>query len=174
MTTKAPVVEALKRLRALDPRAHAILYGSLLVALFSLYMLIGSGAEEESTVKPASRVYEPVDSIARFREERSRVRDAEIAQLNALIADESAGQDLRDRAREKLINLTGWMEQEVTVEGVLRARGYEDPLVTVHQDSVNVLVRQQALTQSDAARILELTARETGQTGGNIKIIPIE
>ena len=173
-TTKIPVAEAVKRLRALDPRACAILYGSLLVALFALYMLIGNGGQQESDSEPASRVYEPVDSIARFREERSRVRDAEITQLNALTSDETAGQDIRDRAREKLLSLTQWMEQEVTVEGVLRARGYQDPLVTVHADSVNVLVRQQALTQSDAARILELTARETGQTGGNIKIIPIE
>ncbi len=173
MISKAPIAEALRRLRALDPRACAILYASLLLALFSLYMLIGGGGQENTASQPVSRVYEPLDSVARFREERGRIRDAEITQLNALIADESAGQDIRDRAREKLIDLTEWMEQEVTVEGVLRARGYVDPLVTVHHDSVNVLIRQQSLTQSDAARILELTARETGQTGGNIKIIPI-
>jgi stage III sporulation protein AH len=165
---------ALGRLRALDSRALAVLLASLLVALFSLYMLIASGGRDDSASQAASRVYEPVDSIARFRDERSRIRDTEVAQLNALIGDESAGQDIRDRAREKLLQLTEWMEEETTVEGVLRARGFTDPLVTVHADSVNVLVRQETLSQADAARILELAARETNQTGGNIKIIPIQ
>lgn len=165
---------ALGRLRSLDRRALSLLCLAALAALFSLYMLLSSGQREAPAAQPASRVYEPVDSVARFREERQRVRATETEQLNALIADASAGQALRDRAREKLLQLTGWMEQEVTVEGVLRAQGYKDPLVTVHADSVNVLVRQAVLSQADAARILALAARETGQTGGNIKIIPIE
>ncbi len=156
-----------------DRRAQLVLIVSLLAALMSLYMLLSSGGREEGAMPSASRVFEPVDAIARFRDDRELVRKVEIEQLNALIGDESAGQSIRDRAREKLIQLTGWMEQEVTVEGVLRAEGYKDPLVTVHADSVNVLVRTAALTQADAAKILSLAARETGQSGGNIKIIPI-
>ena len=156
-----------------DRRTQLVLMVSLLAALLSLYMLIWSGGREGGAVPSASHVYEPVDSIARFRSDRELVRKVEIEQLNALIGDESAGQDIRDRAREKLIQLTGWMEQEVTVEGVLRAEGYADPLVTVHADSVNVLVRTAALTQADAAKILSLAARETGQSGGNIKVIPV-
>lgn len=156
-----------------DRRTQLVLMLSLLATLLSLYMLIWSGGREGGAVPSASRVYEPVDSIARFRSDRELVREVEIEQLNALIGDESAGQAIRDRAREKLIQLTGWMEQEVTVEGVLRAEGFLDPLVTVHADSVNVLVRTAVLTQADAAKILSLAARETGQSGGNIKVIPV-
>ena len=65
------------------------------------------------------------------------------------------------------------MYKRQTLEGVLRARGYEDAVVTVHQDSVNVLVKAVSLSKSDSAVILELVSRETGQTGGNIKIIPL-
>ena len=156
-----------------DRRTQLVLLMSLLAALMSLYMLIWSGGRDGGAVPSASRVVEPVDTIARFRSDREVVRKVEIEQLNALIGDESAGQDIRDMAREKLIHLTGWMEQEVTVEGVLRAEGFKDPLVTVHADSVNVLVRTEVLTQADAARILSLAARETGQSGGNIKVIPV-
>ncbi len=173
MGPPAALSGAAARLKAMEPRAAAALCASLILALVSLYMLIWAGARVERAAAPAARVYEPVDSVARFRSERARVRDAEIEQLNALAGDESAGQDIRDTARGRLMRLAEWMEQETTVEGVLRARGFSDPLVTVHADSVNVLVRADALTQSDAAKILELTARETGQTGGNIKIIPV-
>ncbi len=160
-------------LRQTDRRAQLILLVSLLLALGSMYMLLWSGGRGGEAIPSASPVYEPVDSIARFRGERERVRAVEVQQLNALIQDAAAGQDLKDRAREKLVQLTEWMEQETTVEGILRAEGYVDPLVTVHADSVNVLVHLETLTQADAARILSLAARETGETGGNIKVIPV-
>jgi hypothetical protein len=164
---------AFSALRQIDRRAQLILLVSLLLALGSMYMLLWSGVRGGGAVPSASQVYEPVDSIARFRGERERVRAVEAQQLNALIQDAAAGQDLKDRAREKLVLLTEWMEQETTVEGVLRAEGYVDPLVTVHADSVNVLVRLETLTQADAAKILSLAARETGEPGGNIKVIPV-
>jgi hypothetical protein len=168
-----PQFSARNALGSLDRRALTVLSLSALVALFSLYMLVSMGGSAPDGARVVSRTYEPVDSIARFREERERVRNIEIEQLNALIQDETAGQALRDKAREKLMDLMGWMEQEVTVEGVLRARGYEDPLTTVHAGSVNILIRLEILSQDDASRILELAVRETGQSGGNIKIIPI-
>ncbi len=159
--------------RQMDRCAQLILIGSLLLALLSAYMIIWVGGRDDGTAPATSRVYEPLDSIARFRSDRESVRAVEIEQLNRLIEDHSAGQDIRDQAREKLLQLTGWMEQEATVEGVLRAEGYLDPLVTVHADSVNVLVRLGTLTQADAAKILSLAARETGQSGGNVKVIPV-
>ena len=71
------------------------------------------------------------------------------------------------------MSLRRWMEQEATVEAVLSARGYETPVVTVHSDSVNIIVRAESLSQADAEVILELTTRETGVSGANVKIIPI-
>ena len=63
--------------------------------------------------------------------------------------------------------------EEATIEAVLNARGYELPVVTVHSDSVNVVVRAGTLERDEAGVILELVMRETGVTGGNVKIIPI-
>ena len=52
-------------------------------------------------------------------------------------------------------------------------RGYSSAVATVHEDSVNVLVRADSLSQSETAVILELVLREAGISGGNVKIIPI-
>ncbi len=115
----------------------------------------------------------PTDAIERFRSEREQMRAVEVRELKALIADSGADAGLRDEARRQLLNLTTYMEQEVTIEGVLRARGFEDALCTVHEGSVNVLVRADTLTRAESAVILELTLRETKEQSGNIKIIPI-
>ena len=65
------------------------------------------------------------------------------------------------------------METETTVEGVLRMRGFEDAVVTVSANSVNVVVRADALSQAESAAILELVMRETGQSGANVKIMTV-
>ena len=52
-------------------------------------------------------------------------------------------------------------------------RGYRDAVATVHEDSVNVLVRADSLSEQECAVILELAMRETGKSAENIKIIPI-
>lgn len=155
-----------------DRRVQAALLLSLLLLFASVYLLVWFGGRAGGASPVSSRVYEPMDAITRFRGERERVREVEIQQLNALIADASAGQKLRDAAREQLTRLVAWMEQETTVEGVLRAQGFYDPLVTVHQGSVNVLVRMKTLTPSDAAKILSLAVRETGQPSENVRILP--
>ena len=115
----------------------------------------------------------PVETMASFYTDRNALREEEIAQLTALAAQADTSGEIRAAAQRRIMALRAWMEQEATVEAVLRARGYEPALVTVHADSANVLVASAGLSRQDAAVMLELIARETGISGGNIKIIPI-
>ena len=41
------------------------------------------------------------------------------------------------------------------------------------EDSVNVLLRADIVTSQEASVVLDLVLRETGVTGGNVNIIPI-
>lgn len=125
----------------------------------------------ESPSKPAAEIKE--DAVEAFIAERKSVRELEVLQLNAVAADDGADSAVRAQALSRLIRLTDNMEKETTLEGILRMRGFEDAVVTVHTDSVNVVVRADELTQSESAIILELVMRETGQTGGNVKIMTV-
>ncbi len=113
------------------------------------------------------------DAIEDFRVERAQIRDRELAELQNIIDSELTQSAERAQAQSRKMDILKWAEQETTMEGVLRARGYEQAVITVHQDSVNVLVKAESLSKHDSAIILELVSRETGQTGGNIKIIPL-
>lgn len=114
-----------------------------------------------------------VDPIVQFRTERQQLRQMQIEQLNEIVYGGSADAEMVAMARQRQMELMEWSEQELTLEGVLRLREFEDVLVTVHTDSVNVMVRSDALTREQTAVILELVMRETGISGGNVKIIPI-
>lgn len=113
------------------------------------------------------------DPLEQFRTERQQLRQRQIAQLNELIYDESADAETTSLAKRRLLELMRWSEQETTLEGLLRLREFADVLVTVHTDSVNVMVRADALNRQQSAVILDLVMRETGISGGNVKIIPI-
>ena len=111
--------------------------------------------------------------LEQFRTERQQLRQRQIAQLNELICGESADAETTSLAKRRLLELMRWSEQETTLEGLLRLREFADVLVTVHTDSGNVMVRADALNRQQSAVILDLVMRETGISGGNVKIIPI-
>ena len=108
-----------------------------------------------------------------FRQERERVRKLETVQLTALMNDEGADQEIRLEAGHALNDLMLFMEQEATMEGILKMRGHTDAVVTVHASSVNVVIYQGALGKNEAAFILDLALRETGQAAGNVKILEV-
>ena len=114
-----------------------------------------------------------LSEVARFKLLREQLRAMEKAQLNDVAHGADTDPELAAMAQRQLVELCMREEQELTLEGVLTLRGWEDPVVTVHADSVNVLLRADAVTRLESAAILELVCRETGVQSGNVKIIPM-
>ena len=145
---------------------------SAAVILFSMavsFLAHNAQIEHEEYVSASSSV----NVFEQFRQERERVRKLETVQLTALMNDEGVDQDLRLEASRMLKELALYMEQEATMEGILKMRGHEDAVVTVHAASVNVVVYEGALDKNEAAFILDLALRETGQAAGNVKILEV-
>ena len=95
------------------------------------------------------------------------------AQLNEIVHDDNTEAEIAALAQRQLMELCSREEHELTLEGLLELRGFDDPVVTVQSDSVNVLLRTEFVTQQECSVILDLVCRETGVQSGNVKIIPI-
>ena len=130
-------------------------------------------SETVTAAPQPSAAPEETDPLEDFRTEREQLRSMQTAQLNDIIHDGETDSQTRALAQRTLIDLMAWAEQETTIEGVLRARGYEDCVATIHEDTANILVRAEALIRQETAVILELVLRETDVDSGNVKIIPI-
>lgn len=143
----------------------------------ALMLALGGGfiGRIRATVPAAESVEAAVeeDAIAAFRTEREQLREMQKAQLNDLIHDSGTEAEIAAMAQRQLLDLCGREEHEVTLEGLLALRGFENPVVTVQADSVNVLLKAQLVTQQECSVILDLVCRETGVQSGNVKIIPI-
>ena len=150
-------------------RAAVMLAAALIL---SVGALMAAKRNEAPAVQSVSMVQES-DPIEKFRTERQQLRAMQKAQLNDIAHDAQAEQETAELARRQLMDICTAEEQELTIEGVLSARGFSDPVVTVHKGSVNVLIRTEVLSRQETSVILDLVCRETGATSGDIKIIPI-
>ena len=109
------------------------------------------------------------DFFAAYREERDNVRTQELAYLDAIVAQGGDAETLSDAQKQKL-DLVNAMETELTVENLVRAKGFSDVIVSMHQGNVNVVVGAETLSDEQVAQILDIVLRETGQTAENVKI----
>lgn len=124
-------------------------------------------------VAPVNAAVQEEDAVAAFRTEREQLRAMQKAQLNEIVHGDGSEPEIAALAQRQLMELCSREEHELTLEGLLTLRGFDDPVVTVQSDSVNVLLRAELVTQKECSVILDLVCRETGVQSGNVKIIPI-
>jgi stage III sporulation protein AH len=114
------------------------------------------------------------DPMTAFRLEREQLRSRQEAQLNDIIHSPDGDGEIVALARKQLLDMLEHARQESTLEGILQSRGFEDALVSVSGAGANVMLRGEEVTAAQSAVILDLVMRETGLTGGNVKIIPVK
>ncbi|NLL18511.1 MAG: SpoIIIAH-like family protein [Clostridia bacterium] len=97
-----------------------------------------------------------------YRLERDRRRAQEIELLQSMINSGDEGSDIKQEVQYKLLAITNSIDQELTLEALIMARGYADAVAVVQPESVTVVVRSGDFTEEDAARIADLVTRTTG------------
>lgn len=105
-----------------------------------------------------------------FREDRENVRDKELSYLETIILHDQTDAETLQDAQQQKIAIVDSMEKEFTVESLLKAKGFLDSAVTFHKGSVNVIIQAEELSPSQAAQILDIVCRETGEEAKNVKI----
>lgn len=107
-------------------------------------------------------------STARLTREQNRARNR--ASLMEIISDPNTSQELRDEASDAVMELTTISEKENSTEILLEAKGYQDAVVSIVEDSVDVIVNNPSLTDQDMAIIEDVVMRKTGAKANNIAI----
>lgn len=152
-------------------RLWGILGGLCALSLCFVLTVRPDAPVRETAVSAEKRQTVAEDALQSFRQERERIRKMEIEQLEKLAGD--ADSAVAAQAKQQLLELTGHMDEEMVLEGLLAAEGFRDAAVSVRTGSVNVMVRGNGISRRHAALITDAAVRETGQTVGSIRIIPV-
>lgn len=102
---------------------------------------------------------------------RDKLRATLIDRLYEIINNENTNDETRTKAQNEIISLGQVAELELSLEGLIKAKGFEDALVFLSDDSASVVVSTNELTEQDVIKIFEIVKRETDIEAGNIKIM---
>ncbi len=109
-----------------------------------------------------------------YRTDRQTTRDQTILYLDTIINNEaSTTEAVRDAEAQKLA-LTKNMDLELVLEGLIKALGFEDAIVTATTESVNIIIKSDELTEAEVAQVLDIIVTETDKTANDVRIIPVE
>ncbi len=109
-----------------------------------------------------------------YRLDRTETRAETVMYLDAIISDEASSADAVTAAENDKLALTSAMELELVLEGLIKAAGFEDAVVTATSENINVILKTQELTEEQATKVLEIITAETDRKATSIRIIPVE
>ena len=109
-----------------------------------------------------------------YRADRESTRDQEMLYYDAIISSESSSDEAIKNAEEGKLNLIDQMEKELVVEGLIKAKGFEDCVVTISDSNINAIVKATELTSNEVAQIVSIIQSQLSASIENIKIIPVE
>lgn len=109
-----------------------------------------------------------------YRTDRTDTRNQEILYLDAIISSSSASTEAKTAAETKKQEIVALMEQELVLEGLIKAKGFDDVIVSTSTGTLNVIVKSAELTSAEVAQIVDIVRSQTSYALDNIKIIPVE
>lgn len=157
----------------IKPRTKKIIVLSVMVALLVATGVLNWALNDRLTAS------DPIDANAvtetffsAYRSEREATRESEFLYLDAIISSETSSEAAKTAAEEQKLGLVERMEKEMQLESLVKAKGFEDAIVTMSDSGVNVVVGTAELTAEQAAQIYDIVRPETDLTAGDVKIIP--
>ena len=109
-----------------------------------------------------------------YRTDRQSNRDQQLLYLDAIIANETTSAEAKTNAENARLEIVALMDKELIVEGLIKAKGFEDAIVTINDANVNAIVKAASLNKTEVAKIVNVIQTQLGTDIENIKIIPVE
>lgn len=101
-------------------------------------------------------------------------REAMIAEYKAIIEDGISSDEAKANAEAMRAQLIEFDKTETTIETLIKALGFEDCVVTLSTDTVNIILKSDEMTTAEVAQVLDIILTETDKTASAVRLIPIE
>ena len=111
-------------------------------------------------------------SAARLSREQTRSKNKET--LQQVIDNANVAQDIKEQASNDLIRLTDIAEMELAAETMLEAKGFANSVVSINEESVDVVICLESLTDAQKAQIEDIVTRKAECTPDKIVITTLK
>lgn len=114
------------------------------------------------------------DYFTQARKNRETSREKSLDILNQTAANENFDEATRQKAQEDILAMANAVAKEAEIENVIKAKGYPDAAVYIDGEKVEMVVKKDGFTDSDAAKLSETATEKLGVSPANIKIVPVK
>ncbi|MCD8225225.1 MAG: SpoIIIAH-like family protein [Clostridiales bacterium] len=101
------------------------------------------------------------DYIANVQLNREQIRAKNKETLNNIISSTAVEESAKQEAIQSLIAMTAVAEKENAAETLLQAKGFADPVVSVSEGKVDVVINAASITDQQRAQIEDIVKRKT-------------
>ena len=102
---------------------------------------------------------------------REQSRDEAIDVLTLVTENAEASEEAKAEAAAKISKIAVDIQNEMNIETLVKAKGFEDCVAIISDDAVSVIVRADSLQANEAAQILAIVYDTTGINPENVSII---
>ena len=138
----------------------------------------GDGTTDDGSVDgtPGEAVLTSADAspvVAEAKVTREQVRSKNKETLMEIINNENLSDEQKQDAVDQMVHMTELAEKEVAAETLLASKGFSDTVVSLTDDSADVVVNAAELSDANRAQIEDIITRKTGVAAQNIVITPV-
>ena len=112
-------------------------------------------------------------TVAQAKVAREQVRAQNKETLQAIIDNTNISEEEKSDAIAQMVKMTELSEQEVAIETLMASKGFSDSVVSLTEDSADIVVNSAELTDANRAQIEDIVTRKSDISPENIVITPI-
>ena len=133
-------------------------------------------AGEETTKEPGAAVLTNGTNLASYmaqaRLNREQIRSKNKETLLEVINNNDISEGEKKKAVKSMVKLTELNEKENTIETLLKAKGFDDIVVTISDKQDDVIISEKEVDDAKRAHIEDVIKRKAGVSVDNITITP--
>ncbi len=109
---------------------------------------------------------------AKLDREQSRAKQKDI--LTEMLNNENISQEQKDKCSDNMMHLQERIEKETAAEAMIESKGFKEAYVRMDDDTVDVVVDKETLTDAEVAQIEDIVKRKTGYDASKIRISTLQ
>ena len=102
---------------------------------------------------------------------RQQSRDEAIDVLKLVADNEEASAEAKAEAQAKISKIAVDIQNEANIETLVKAKGFEECVAVISEDSASVIVKAESLMANEAAQILAIVYETAGIAPENVTIV---
>lgn len=133
----------------------------------------GEGSQDGTPGEAVLTSGEANEVVAQAKMTREQVRAKNKETLQQIIDNKELSNEQKKDAVSQMVKVTELSEKEAAAETLLASKGFVDAVVSISDESTDVVVSAKDLNEASRAQITDIVTRKTGVPAENVVINPI-